>query len=78
LTFFTITYFKFTGEWVKTLSRKDKKTKQVKQDEENSLKAKKKAQREAKRIAAELVAKAKKDEENAQKLAKQVRHSLLW
>jgi regulator of protease activity HflC (stomatin/prohibitin superfamily) len=59
---------------VQALSRKDKKTKMVKQEEENAAKAKKRAQREAKRIAAELIAKAKKDEENAQQLAKQVRY----
>lgn len=62
----------FVGEWVKTLSRKDKKTKQVKQEEDNAVKAKKRAQKDAKRITAELIAKAKKDSENAQQLAKQV------
>jgi hypothetical protein len=64
-------YF-FPGEWVQTLSRKDKKTKQVKQEEDNNTKAKKRAQKDAKRITAELIAKAKKDSENAQQLAKQV------
>jgi hypothetical protein len=62
----------FLGEWVQTLSRKDKKTKQVKQEEDNNTKAKKRAQKDAKRITAELIAKAKKDSENAQQLAKQV------
>jgi hypothetical protein len=57
---------------VQTLSRKDKKTKQVKQEEDNNIKAKKRAQKDAKRITAELIAKAKKDSENAQQLAKQV------
>jgi hypothetical protein len=62
----------FPGEWVQTLSRKDKKTKQVKQEEDNAVKAKKRAQKDTKRITAELIAKAKKDSENAQQLAKQV------
>lgn len=57
---------------MQTLSRKDKKTKQVKQEEDNAVKVKKRAQKDAKRITAELIAKAKKDSENAQQLAKQV------
>lgn len=44
----------------------------MKQEEDNAVKAKKRAQKDAKRIAAELIAKAKKDSENAQQLAKQV------